>query len=188
MLNCVPLPVIHTCSGNMSWCWPARISSQVCTISEWREASRRPLAWFALAAAFFRMAYAVIISRGMRSWPMLKCSSERCVCAPHSLSAGTLTTPRLSISLRMSFIVSLAALEEFGGLHFGRLGDTLHPVGILGFPQSTPFLDSHCVNGPNSFHKAAITIFGQRRRDFALPRFFSFLFEKWDAQQGRLAA
>src|SRR5882757_8612967 len=20
MLNCVPLPVIHTCSGNMSWC------------------------------------------------------------------------------------------------------------------------------------------------------------------------
>src|SRR5215813_13402590 len=29
---------------------------------------------------------------------MLKCSSERWVCAPHSLSAGTSTTPRLSIS------------------------------------------------------------------------------------------
>src|SRR5215468_5070864 len=29
MLNWVPLPVIHTCNGNMSWCWPARISSQV---------------------------------------------------------------------------------------------------------------------------------------------------------------
>ena len=28
MLNWVPLPVIQTCSGNMSWCWPARISSQ----------------------------------------------------------------------------------------------------------------------------------------------------------------
>src|SRR5919197_1092729 len=33
---------------------------------------------------------------------MLKCSSERWVCAPHSLSAGTSTTPRLSLSFRMS--------------------------------------------------------------------------------------
>ena len=31
----------------------------------------------------------MIISRGIRSVPMLKCSSERWVCAPHSLSAGT---------------------------------------------------------------------------------------------------
>src|SRR3954471_2144221 len=38
----------------------------------------------------------------MRSLPMLKCSSERWVCAPHSLSAGTLTSPRLSVSLRTS--------------------------------------------------------------------------------------
>src|SRR3989442_1198693 len=29
MLNCVPLPVIHTCNGNISWYWPARISSHV---------------------------------------------------------------------------------------------------------------------------------------------------------------
>src|SRR5215469_4275084 len=35
---------------------------------------------------------------------MLKCSSERCVCAPHNLSAGTSTTPRLSVSLRTSFM------------------------------------------------------------------------------------
>src|SRR5689334_8055556 len=33
---------------------------------------------------------------------MLKCSSERWVWAPHSLSAGTLTSPRLSVSLRTS--------------------------------------------------------------------------------------
>src|ERR1700722_1090166 len=33
---------------------------------------------------------------------MLKCSSERCVCAPQSLSAGTSTTPMLSVSLRKS--------------------------------------------------------------------------------------
>src|SRR5215469_8625935 len=38
----------------------------------------------------------------MRSLPMLKCSSERWVCAPQSLSAGTSTTPRLSVSLLMS--------------------------------------------------------------------------------------
>jgi hypothetical protein len=29
----------------------------------------------------------------IRSWPMLKCSSERCVCAPHSLPAGTPPRP-----------------------------------------------------------------------------------------------
>src|SRR6266851_4622361 len=38
---------------------------------------------------------------------MLKCSSERWVCAPHSLSSGTSTTPRLSVSLRISVMVSL---------------------------------------------------------------------------------
>src|SRR5437879_4156616 len=32
---------------------------------------------------------------------MLKCSSERCVCAPQSLSAGTSTFPRLSVSTRV---------------------------------------------------------------------------------------
>src|ERR1700722_1412154 len=40
----------------------------------------------------------------MRSRPMLKCSSERWVCAPQSLSEGTSTTPRLSVSFLMSVI------------------------------------------------------------------------------------
>ena len=35
---------------------------------------------------------------------MLKCSSERCVCAPHNLSAGTAISPMLSVSLRISTI------------------------------------------------------------------------------------
>src|SRR5476649_2947642 len=35
---------------------------------------------------------------------MLKCSIERCVCAPHNLSAGTAISPMLSTSLRMSMI------------------------------------------------------------------------------------
>src|SRR5262249_23130310 len=38
---------------------------------------------------------------------MLKCSSERCVCAPHSLSAATSTTPRLSVSFRVLAMWSL---------------------------------------------------------------------------------
>src|SRR5215472_7544148 len=47
----------------------------------------------------------------MRSVPMLKCSSERCVCAPHSLSAGTSTTPRLSLSCLISTIEFSSTLE-----------------------------------------------------------------------------
>src|SRR5882757_390659 len=46
----------------------------------------------------------------MRSLPMLKCSSDRCVCAPQSLSAGTATSPRLSVSVRKSAMVSSTCL------------------------------------------------------------------------------
>src|SRR5215469_15469099 len=45
---------------------------------------------------------------------MLKCSSERWVCAPQSLSAGTFTSPRLSVSLRNSVISFLLF-----GMHLG---------------------------------------------------------------------
>src|SRR5215470_7989047 len=37
---------------------------------------------------------------------MLKCSSERCVWAPQSLSAATLTSPRLSVSMRLAMEAS----------------------------------------------------------------------------------
>src|SRR6266436_3772792 len=43
---------------------------------------------------------------------MLKCSSERCVCAPQSLSAGTFTSPRLSLSFRISAIFFLLLFQE----------------------------------------------------------------------------
>ena len=56
MLNCVPLPVIQTCNGNMSWCCPARISSHAWTISPCGVSPRRLPAWLASAAAFFRVA------------------------------------------------------------------------------------------------------------------------------------
>jgi len=38
---------------------------------------------------------------------MLKCSSDRCVWAPQSLSAGTRTSPKLSASVRTALIAGL---------------------------------------------------------------------------------
>ena len=40
-----------------------------------------------------------------RSRPIGKFSIERCVCAPHSLSAGTRTSPRLSLSTLYSSVM-----------------------------------------------------------------------------------
>src|ERR1700759_2978330 len=39
---------------------------------------------------------------------MLKCSRDRWVCAPHNLSPGTSTTPRLSVS----FLISAIGLSQ----------------------------------------------------------------------------
>src|SRR6266478_617119 len=93
----------------------------------WASPWSRPPEWFAFAAAFFSVAYAVIISRGIRSCPMLKCSSERCVWAPQSLSAGTSTSPRLSNSLRTAVMASsdVVQMKDFGGLR-------AHPPGQRG--------------------------------------------------------
>src|ERR1700688_2938029 len=46
---------------------------------------------------------------------MLKCSSERWVWAPQSLSAGTSTTPRLSVSFLVS-VMGLSFSCEGGGI------------------------------------------------------------------------
>ena len=52
------------------------------TIARMRRASSRPSLWFTSAAARLMMASARITGTGMRSVPMRKFSSERCVCAP----------------------------------------------------------------------------------------------------------
>src|SRR5208283_4009145 len=50
---------------------------------------------------------------------MLKCSSERWICAPHNLSAGTSTSPRVFASFRTSIFKSLSALISSGSsFHF----------------------------------------------------------------------
>src|SRR5260370_39352406 len=50
---------------------------------------------------------------------MLKCSSDRCVCAPHSLSLGTSTSPRLSVSLRT--LITFTLLIAFIVFSFWKL-------------------------------------------------------------------
>src|SRR6516162_7547459 len=64
----------------------------------------------------------------MRSRPMLKCCSERCVCAPQSLSAGTETSPRLSLSMRNSVIPTSNARIFAAGSSSPALGH--HSLGI----------------------------------------------------------
>src|SRR5262249_42774935 len=56
MLNWVPLPVIQTWSGNWSWYWPSRISSQTRTIRSFWVSPSRPAAWLTRAAAFLTVA------------------------------------------------------------------------------------------------------------------------------------
>src|SRR5580692_7908150 len=123
-----------------------------------RSPSSRPPAWLALAAAFFRVAYAAIISRGIRSCPMLKCSSDRCVCAPHSLALGTSTSPRLSVSLRKPvthiLLIALIVLSSQKLLFFAS-----QPVLLSNYPL--PCFDSFRLVGRNSI---------TRNRVFLLPR------------------
>src|SRR5260370_41672490 len=56
---------------------------------------------------------------------MLKCSIERWVCAPQSLSAGTSTAPRLSVSFRMSAMGGLldCSVQRNAGRRQSNLGD-----------------------------------------------------------------
>ena len=59
----------------------------------------------------FTWARAWISGNGMRSVPILKFSSERWVCAPQRRSAGTFTSPMVSVSIRvLAVIVSLPQL------------------------------------------------------------------------------
>src|ERR1700679_2859151 len=81
-----------------------------------------------MAAAFFNRAYEVIISRGIKSLPMLKCSSERWVWAPQSLSAGTFTSPRLSVSWRKRLGVGL----EFAGADTDAVARPAAVTGVEG--------------------------------------------------------
>src|ERR1700686_1398465 len=59
---------------------------------------------------------------------MLKCSSDRCVCAPHSLLLGTSTSPRLSVCLRTPITFTLLiALITFSFSVYPQFPGTVVP-------------------------------------------------------------
>src|ERR1700731_2276383 len=59
---------------------------------------------------------------------MLKCSSDRCVCASHSLLLGTSTSPRLSVSLRIPITFTLLiALITFSLFVYPQFPGTVVP-------------------------------------------------------------
>lgn len=66
-----------------------------------------------VAAAPLRIPKALMIGGGMRSWGWLmrKFSSERSVCAPQYLSAGTWISPKASLSVRVSLEAILIDVE-----------------------------------------------------------------------------
>src|SRR3990167_2065390 len=101
MLVCVPEPVCQTTSGNSPGCLPAITSSAAATIASVFFASCRPSAWLTTAEARLTWASALMISRGCCSPEMSKFCSERCVCAPQSLSAGTSMGTKVSRSVRV---------------------------------------------------------------------------------------
>mmetsp|Transcript_11223 Transcript_11223/g.52090 ORF Transcript_11223/g.52090 Transcript_11223/m.52090 type:complete len:236 (-) Transcript_11223:324-1031(-) len=100
MFVCVPLPVCHTTSGKLSSSFPSMTSRAATRIASARLESSLPRRSLTVAAACLTMASARSISMGIFSPPILKFWSERCVCAPQYLSAGTRTTPIVSLSSR----------------------------------------------------------------------------------------
>ena len=110
MLLWVPDPVCHTTSGNWSSSLLSVISSHTIPIRSHFSADSTPRSRLVSAAAFFRMANALIISSGMCPSPIRKLSFERCVCAPQYLSAGTSTGPIVSFSMR--YFIGLRGLGD----------------------------------------------------------------------------
>ena len=72
MLDCVPLPVCHTTSGKCPFSFPAITSSHAALIASFFSAPSLPRLKFAIAAAFFKIPNACVISRGITSPPISK--------------------------------------------------------------------------------------------------------------------
>ena len=106
MLVCVPEPVCHTSNGNSSSCLPAITSCAAAMIASACLPLSKLRSRFTLAAAALINANARNNSTGMRSWDILKCSSERCVWAPQYRVAATLIVPKVSRSSLSLFIFS----------------------------------------------------------------------------------
>src|SRR5262249_7678759 len=103
--------------------------------------------------------------------PMLKCSSERWVCAPHSLSAGTSTTPRLSLSFRVSAMGSLLdSILKSGRIRVNRFSRTVRASRLrsTGCSDAAPLYHPHYMMHACYAHGvvAAVFVDGIFKADF----------------------
>src|SRR6185437_6037430 len=101
MFDCVPEPVCQTTRGNCSSSLPSATSCATAAIASASFTSRLPRSRFTSAAARLTRPRAWMSGSGMRSLPMRKFSTERCVCAPHSLSDWMSMGPKESVSVRV---------------------------------------------------------------------------------------
>ena len=106
MLDCVPEPVCQTTRGKCSVSAPLATSAAalVTAASFFSVIFSGLSSWLALAAAPLSIPKAFIISSGIVSspTPIRKLLRLLSVCAPQYLSAGTLTSPIESCSVRYS--------------------------------------------------------------------------------------
>ena len=100
MLLEVPEPVWNTSTGNASSCSPRATAAAAAWIASAISASITPSSALTRAAAPLMHPSAPIRSRPIRSPDTGKLSTARWVCAPHSASAGTSTSPIESCSTR----------------------------------------------------------------------------------------
>src|ERR1039458_4451722 len=101
MLLEVPDPVWNTSIGNWSSCSPTATAAAASWIAAAIASSSTPSSPFTTAASPLSEASAPIMSRPIRSPDTGKFCTARCVCAPHSASAGTRTSPIESCSTRV---------------------------------------------------------------------------------------
>ena len=102
MLVLVPEPVWNTSIGNCAMKSPSAAWPQACAMAWASSGGSWPILPLARAAAALTISKARTKPAGMR-WPLTgKFCTARWVCAPYSASAGTATSPMLSVSVRVS--------------------------------------------------------------------------------------
>ena len=107
MLLDVPEPVWKTSMGKCASWAPVATSCAAATIASARSPSRMPSSAFARAQAALICASALIWAGSIGVPEIGKFSTARCVWARQSASAGTLTSPMVSCSMRQAVSFSL---------------------------------------------------------------------------------
>ena len=105
IFDCVPDPVCQTTSGKLSSNLPSITSLAAWVIATPRRSSKAPRVILASAQAFLITPSARTMATGCFSQPIGKLIIERCVCAPQYLFDGTSRGPKLSVSVRVCFML-----------------------------------------------------------------------------------